>query len=198
MSTKKYQIIVQSLIQRTIPQRWLFILMLVGLLLLLGAASALAGGLSVSVKGIEISPGVTCGEVDGLKLTCGVVFVGKPVKPTRDLKGNVAFTIRYAGDGQINFDDEVYIKGGFWKLVYKGSTYAGKVTGGTVTWPDSGTDDVEDCELDCGSGVACVSATLVTQSGKTGAFNGCLDDLTAEGTPRILPPPEIWGVITLP
>ena len=87
--------------------------------------------------------------------------------------------------GSPNFGSSVTVVSGTFDLYFKGSTaISGTVTGGSVTWPSSASDD-----SGCGDGVALVMVQVTTGSPLT--FRGCLHDLPAGS----VIPPKIWGTL---
>jgi hypothetical protein len=81
----------------------------------------------------------------------------------------------------------VNLQAGRFDLLFKShQTLTGKVTGGTVQWPESQSDT----SLGCGTYVGRVTVFL-TINGHPHTFDGCLHDLPV-GT---VIPPKIWGTL---
>jgi hypothetical protein len=155
---------------------------------LAGGAAALAA-LATGFSGYEISPGSACGDQ-----TCGTTFAGwtnaagSSWVPRRQSNGGHWLArINYRGTPGIGRSVEI-TGGSFAWVEANGTAHYGPITGGTVTWPSSLSENIG-----CGAGVARVSATIA-EGATPGSITGCLDDTHIR---QGVFPPRIWGALTL-
>jgi hypothetical protein len=147
------------------------------------------------VSGYEFLLGARC-TINFQPGTCGVEFGGwtapvangwTPFPGTRQglWKASVSYT------GRAAFGDTVTVVSGEFDLLFtNGTVVAGKVTGGTVEWPQVPVPG----NIGCGTDVAKIQVNIMFTRGAvgSGSFQGCLHDLPA-GT---VIPPKIWGELT--
>jgi hypothetical protein len=193
---EKNKPIIYRILEEKRSRRWIVLATAVATLLL-GAMSALAATQPgpTNVSGRETFPGIDCGTKDGQPFTCGTSFRGwiggnGPVSendggwvPFPGQGGSVVVRINYLGTARVP-GGSVTIKEGTWRIYFGKSYYHGKVLGGTVQWPESGS---EVAGFSCGTDVAVVQASL---SDDASSFVGCLDDIPK---PII---PKIWGTFS--
>jgi hypothetical protein len=157
-------------------------------LTVMGAQAAFAA-LSTGISGVEASAGFSCGPGK----TCGATFLGwtdsagtwvPPNDPTVT-RGAWSAVINYTGSPGLG--SHVDITGGTWSLSKSGTTLAGRVKDGLVTWPQTGGN------LGCGTDIATFTATLRALKGTSGTINGCLDDTHLS----TVFPPHMWGQLSL-
>jgi len=154
-------------------------------------APSVKAGDSTNLSAYEFLLGSPC-MIDGEAGKCGVSFAGwmgggGPIANgwtpfPGDKQGLWDAEINYTGSP--DFNASVTVRSGNFDLYFKGGkSVSGTVTGGTVTWPKSASDN----EYGCGDGVAEVIVQVNTGSPMT--FTGCLHDLPAGS----VIPPKIWG-----
>lgn len=144
--------------------------------LLNGAVVVALAATSVGITGYEIFPGIRLGPVN-----YGTTFIGRT-----DAGGSWAAAVNYTGTPGIG--GRATIVGGAWALRNPDRTLFGRVSSGTVVWPDSLTTTVPGSS--CGAGIAAFTATL----SNGGSIVGCLDDTHL----ATVFPPTIVGTLTLP
>lgn len=151
---------------------------------------------STNLSAYEFLLGSPC-TIDGEAGKCGVSFGGWMGGGGPVAGGWTPFPGNRQGlwDAEINytgspdFNGSVTVRSGTFDLYFKGGkTLSGTVTGGTVSWPTSSSDN----EYGCGDGVAQVTVQVTTGSSLT--FKGCLHDLPAGS----VIPPKIWGTLGPP
>jgi hypothetical protein len=158
-------------------------------------APAVKAASSINLSAYEFLLGTPC-TIGGEVGKCGVSFGGWTGGGGAVANGWTAFPgnrqglwaadINYTGSPA--FGGSVTIQGGNFDLFRKGRLpVAGTVTGGTVTWPASASDDIS-----CGEGVATVTVNVLTKTHSQLYFQGCLHDLPAGS----VIPPKIWGTLT--
>lgn len=150
--------------------------------------------LPVNLSGYEFFLGVDC-FIGGQAATCGVRFGGWTggdgavasgwTRPPGDRDGLWDANVNYSG--KAGFGNTAALLGGMWTVYFRnGITVSGAVTGGSVQWPPTSSDNIG-----CGTAVATVSASLNLTTGGAATFTGCLHDLPAFA----VIPPKAWGSI---
>ena len=150
---------------------------------------------STNLSAYEFLLGSPC-TIDGDAGKCGVAFGGWMGGNGYVANGWAPFPGNKQGlwDAEINytgspdFGSSVSVRSGSFDLYFKnGTTISGTVTGGSVFWPTSSSNN----EYGCGDGVAAVLVNVNVTTGPSMAFLGCLHDLPAGS----VIPPKIWGTL---